>query len=73
MATTKKRINVSLSKDVEQAITLLAKRDQVPEATKAAELLRVALEIDEDVKLDEIAGERDKKKVKFVSHNLAWR
>ena len=72
MATTKARINVSLSSDVEHAIIALAKRDQVPEATKAAELLRIALEIDEDVVLDTIANERDRKGVKFVSHKSAW-
>ena len=72
MVTTKTRINVRLSSDVERALITLAKRDQVPEATKAAKLLRTALEIDEDVRLDVIASERDKKKVKFVSHNLAW-
>ena len=72
MATTKARINVSLSSDVERAIIALAKRDQVPEATKAAELLRTALEIDEDVVLDTIASKRDKKGVKFVPHKSAW-
>ena len=71
MATTKTRINVSLSHDVERAIIALAKRDQVPKATKAAELLRIALEIDEDVVLDTIAHERDRKGVKFVSHKSA--
>lgn len=73
MPTTKTRVNVSLSADVERALIALAKRDQVPAATKAAELLRSALEIDEDVKLDAIARERDSKKIKFASHNLAWR
>lgn len=72
MSTTKTRINVSLSSDVERALTLLAKRDQVPEATKAAELLRTALEIDEDVVLDIIASTRNKKGAKFVSHKSAW-
>ena len=73
MPTTKTRINVSLSSDVVRAIVSLAKRDQVPHATKAAELLRSALEIDEDVKLDIIASERDKKGAKFVSHISAWK
>ncbi len=73
MATIKTRINVSLSRDVERAITQLAKRDQVPEATKAAELLRQALEIDEDIVLDSVASGRDKTKTKFVSHTAAWK
>ena len=73
MSTTKTRINVSLSADVERAVIALAKRDQVPHATKAAELLRSALEIDEDMKLDVIARERDRTGVKFVSHKSAWK
>jgi len=73
MATTKKRINVTLSALAEEVLTALAKRDQVPEATKAGELLRLALEIEEDAVLDELAAERDKKGVKFVSHEDAWK
>jgi len=56
----------------EEAISALAKRDQVPEATKAGELLRLALEIEEDRVLDALATQRDKKGVKFVSHKEAW-
>ncbi len=51
---------------------MIAKRDQVPEATKAAELLRTALEIEEDEVLGEIASKRDIKKAKFISHKKAW-
>lgn len=39
MATSKKRINISVSDAVEEAVATLAKRDRVPQATKAAELL----------------------------------
>lgn len=73
MATTKTRVNVSLSYEVERALIALAKRDQVPHATKAAELLRLALEIEEDCVLDAIASTRDVAGVKFVSHKTAWR
>jgi hypothetical protein len=69
----KTRINVSMSHDVERAIIALAKRDQVPHATKAAELLRQALEIEEDRVFDTIASARDQARVKFVSHKTAWR
>ena len=72
MATTKTRINVSISDDVERALIALAKRDQVPHATKAAELLRSALEIEEDRVLNAVSSERDHKKVKFASHKAAW-
>jgi len=72
MATIKKRINITLPKTAELAIAELAKRDQVPEATKAGELLRLALEIEEDQVLDSIASKRDKEGAKFVSHKNAW-
>ena len=72
MPTTKKRINISVSKEVEEAIALLSKRDEMPEATKAGELLRIALEIEEDDVLSSIVKNRDTKKSKFISHNEAW-
>ncbi|OGZ12332.1 MAG: hypothetical protein A3C93_03400 [Candidatus Lloydbacteria bacterium RIFCSPHIGHO2_02_FULL_54_17] len=62
-----------MSYEVEQSLIALAKRDQVPHATKAAELLRQALEIEEDRVLDSIAKERDQDRTKFVSHKTAWR
>ncbi len=73
MATTKTRINISLSDDVEKALKALAKRDQVPSATKAVELLRQAIETEEDYVFDVIANERDTENVKLVSHKMAWK
>jgi len=72
MTTTKKRVNVSLSAPLENILAKLAKRDQVPQATKAAELIRIGVEIEEDEYFDIIASNRDKKGVKFVSHKKAW-
>jgi predicted DNA-binding protein len=73
MPTTKKRINISVTKDVDQALERLAKRDQVPQATKAEHLIRMALEIEEDYMLEKIADSRDTHGVKLVSHEDAWR
>ena len=72
MATTKKRIILSVSKPVEHALEILAKRDQVPQATKAAHLLETALEIEEDQVWNQVAAERDAKNARFVSHKKAW-
>ncbi len=73
MATTKTRINVSLSAEVEQALKALAKRDQVPSATKAAELLRLALEIEEDYVFSAIADERlAEKNIKWLKSEEVW-
>ena len=72
MATSKKRINVSLPKDIEIILKELAIRDDVPQATKATQLIRAAIEIDEDIILDALASERDTKDAKFYSHKEAW-
>lgn len=72
MATTKKRVNISISKAVEIALEKLAKRDEMPTASKAAELLRMAIETEEDKVLDSIASKRDTKNAKFISHEKAW-
>ena len=72
MPTTKKRVNISLSLPIENIIASLAKRDDVPQATKAAELIRIAIEIEEDHVFDTIASERDKSKAKLIPHKKAW-
>jgi len=72
MPTAKRRINISLPPDLERALSTLARRDDVPEATKAADLLRLALEIEEDQVWDVIASRRDVKGARFVSHKKAW-
>ena len=72
MPTTKTRINLSLPTDMEGILALLAKRDAVPRATKAVELMRLAMEIEEDIVLNSIAASRDTDKAKFISHEEAW-
>lgn len=72
MATTKKRINISVSDEVEQAVATLASRDNMPQATKAAELLRLALEIEEDAYFAKVAEERMKEGGNRYSHAEAW-
>lgn len=72
MSTVKKRINLSIGSDIEEMLALIAKRDQVPQATKAADLLRVALEIEEDQVWADIAEKRDKSNARFVLHEKAW-
>ncbi len=73
MSTIKTRINISLSDELKEALRKLAKRDNIPEATKAARLLEVALELEEDQAWNEIAEKRDAKKTQFVSHIKAWK
>lgn len=73
MATLKKRVNISLASDIDRALTQLARRDKVPQATKAAELLRVGLEVEEDVLLDTVATERYKTNSTRLSHDQVWK
>lgn len=72
MATTKKRLNITLGSELEDAITKVAKRDNVPTATKAAELLEIALLIEEDMAWDILAKDREKEKGEFITHDKAW-
>ncbi len=74
MATTKTRINISVSKGTCDALKLLAKRDQEPVATKAMRLIEQALELEEDAYLSAIAGERLAKKARYVRDSDAvWK
>ncbi len=50
----------------------MAERDNMPAATKAVSLIRIAIELDEDGILNELAEKRDKKGAKFISHKDAW-
>ena len=72
MSTTKKRINISLPRDVEKVLTTLAQRDDVPTATKAIDLIRLALAVDADDVWDQLASERDTKNARFIVHKKAW-
>ena len=72
MATNKKRINISLPKDLELVLEELAERDDVPVATKAIELIKAAIEIDEDEVWNRLAEERDTPDAKFISHKEFW-
>ena len=72
MATTKKRLNITLPDDLEKALAYLAKRDAEPQSVKAVQLIRLAVELDEDGILGNLAAARDQKRAKFISHEDAW-
>jgi predicted DNA-binding protein len=73
MATTKDRINISVSKETLKMLEGLAKRDQQPVATKAARLLEEALELEEDRFLSTLGDERLKNhKGRWLSHEEVW-
>lgn len=72
MPTKKKRLNITLKKDVALFLEKIALRDEVPQATKAAELLEQALELEEDAYFSALAEKRLKEGGKFYSHREAW-
>ncbi len=73
MPTQKKRVNVTLKKDTAVFLKQLALRDDVPEATKAADLIEMAMVIEEDFQDAKIADEIIKRsKGETVSHNAFW-
>jgi hypothetical protein len=72
MPTKKKRINVTLGKESALFLKEIALRDDVPEATKAAELIEMAMVIEEDMYFSKIADKRDAKNAKFISHKEFW-
>lgn len=73
MPTLKKRINLSLTDEVRNALARLSRRDGVPQATKALRLLETALELEEDQVWDNLATHRDTNDAHYISHPKAWR
>jgi hypothetical protein len=74
MPTTKPRINVVLEKPLHKRVAGLAKRDGVSLSLKVRDLVREAIEIEEDTALAQIAEKREKgfKKSKAVKHSDIW-
>lgn len=73
MPTLKRRINITTDSEIESALLKAARRDRMPLAAKAADLLRLGLEIEEDLAFAKLADFRMSQKVKFVSHDRAWK
>ena len=73
MSTSKSRINISLSDDVNKALHNIAKRDQMPVATKAVRLMEIGMEVEEDDVWDRIATSRDRKDSILHSHSEAFK
>lgn len=67
------RLHISLTKIEEELLTVLAKRDQVSRERKATQLIRLALEDEEDRALSRIAEIRDVLGAKVMSHKAFWK
>lgn len=72
ISTTNSRIHITLSKEDKSIIIKLAKRDGVMPAHKASDLLKAALELEEDTVLGDIAVSRLKKRTRGTTFKKAW-
>jgi len=75
MATNKPRINVVLDKQIYELIKRLSEEEGTSLSSFVKDLIEEALELREDVALNEIAEEREKtfNKSKALSHNEIWK
>ena len=74
MPTTKQRINVTVDKETGWALKHLAKMHNVPIATKTAEIIRDALDLQEDLILAEmVEGRMKDKNKKYIDHDTFWK
>jgi predicted DNA-binding protein len=73
MPTTKKRTNLSLPNDLNDALESLSERDNVSKSAKAMQLIEIGLSLEEDEIWNRLAEDRDKKGAKFVSHEDLWK
>lgn len=74
MPTSNPRINVVLEKPIYKSIERLAKRDGVSLSLKVRDLVKEAIEIEEDIALTKIAENREKSftKAKALTHSEIW-
>ena len=75
MPTRNPRINVMLDDVLYQNIRLLAQKENISLSAKVRELIKEALEIQEDIALSEFAEEREKswKESSVLLHDEVWR
>lgn len=68
------RINVVLEKPLYDSIEQLAERDRVSLSLKMRDLVKEALEIEEDIALSVFAEKRERtfNKAKGLKHNEVW-
>lgn len=62
----KKRLNITLDKEMDKQLRLLAKQANVPQATITTRLLNTALELEEDMRLGHVAEQRMKDGNKYI-------
>ena len=74
MPTKNPRVNVVLEKPLYESVRRLAKKDDVSLSLKIRDLVREALEAEEDAALAEFAEEREKsfRRFRALTHKQVW-
>ncbi|MDD2935109.1 MAG: hypothetical protein PHX25_01400 [Candidatus Pacebacteria bacterium] len=74
ISSAKKRLNITLSNDDIKFLDTISKREKKPTATKARELLEMAIELHEDYQIEKLIKEREKNSTgKFVkAEDVCW-
>lgn len=75
MPSSNPRINVVLEKPVYENIERLAKRDGVSMSMKVRDMVKGALDVEEDIALATIAEKREKtyRRAKALTHDDVWK
>ncbi len=72
MPTLKQRVNLTMPAHINRSLSAAARRDRTTIAAKALDLVRVALELEEDAALLSLAEIREKGGGKNIPHAKAW-
>lgn len=74
MPTKNPRINVVLEKPIYRSVRHLAEKEGVSLSLKARDLIKEALELEEDIALSLFAGKRERSfsKTKALKHSEVW-
>ena len=73
MATENPRIQVMLDKQTTKYLAKLAKKHERSLSSTAADLIREALELHEDIVWSELAEKRSKEIKRWISHEEVWK
>ncbi len=73
MPTKDPRVNIVLDKATRDALAALAAARAMTLSSTAADLIRDALEVQEDVYFSRLAAARREEKCASVTHELAWK
>lgn len=72
MPTERPRVQVTLDNDTNALLSILADQNEQSISATAADLIREALELHEDIALSKLSDERISETTKWHNHDDAW-